>query len=55
MAGRDRRTWTAEQKLQAVMPILRGEVSLSEQTLYCYEEGEGRAACRRLTAETGGW
>ncbi len=25
------RKWTAEQKLQAILPILRGEVSLSEQ------------------------
>ena len=29
--ARDRRSWTAEQKLQAVLPILRGEVSLLEQ------------------------
>jgi len=28
---KDRRTWTAEQKLQTVLPIIRGEVSLSEQ------------------------
>ena len=27
-----RRNWTAEQKLQAIMPILRGEVSLAEQS-----------------------
>lgn len=26
------RKWTPEQKLQAVLPILRGEVSLSEQS-----------------------
>lgn len=29
--SKDRRTWTPEQKLQAVLPIIRGEVSLSEQ------------------------
>jgi transposase-like protein len=29
--ARDRRSWTAEQKLQAVLGILRGEVSLLEQ------------------------
>lgn len=28
---KDKRNWTAEQKLQAIMPVLRGEVSLSEQ------------------------
>jgi transposase-like protein len=27
----ERRHWSAEQKLQAVLPIIRGEVSLSEQ------------------------
>ena len=27
---RDRRNWTAEQKLQAIMPIIRGEVGLTE-------------------------
>jgi transposase len=31
MMNKDRRQWTAEQKLQAVLPILRGEVSFSEQ------------------------
>jgi transposase-like protein len=28
---RDRRNWTAEQKLQAIMPVIRGEVGLTEQ------------------------
>jgi transposase-like protein len=27
----DKRNWTAEQKLSAVLPIIRGEVSLAEQ------------------------
>ena len=27
---RDRRNWTAEQKLQAIMPIIRGDVGLTE-------------------------
>jgi transposase-like protein len=27
----DQRKWTSEQKLQSILPILRGEVSLSEQ------------------------
>lgn len=31
MARGDRRSWTAEQKLQAVLPIIRGEVGLAEQ------------------------
>ena len=31
MVSKDRRTWTAEQKLQAVLPIIRGEVSLAGQ------------------------
>lgn len=26
------RKWTSEQKLQAILPILRGEISLSEQS-----------------------
>jgi len=29
--ARDRRNWTAEQKLQAILPVMRGEVSLMEQ------------------------
>lgn len=29
---RDKRNWTSEQKLQAIMPIIRGEVSLPEQS-----------------------
>lgn len=29
--NKDKRNWTAEQKLQAIMPIMRGEVSLAEQ------------------------
>jgi transposase-like protein len=28
---RDRRNWTAEQKLQAIMPVIRGEAGLTEQ------------------------
>jgi len=28
----DYRKWTPEQKLQSILPILRGEVSLSEQS-----------------------
>lgn len=31
MPSRDRRQWTPEQKLQAVLPIIRGEVTLAEQ------------------------
>ena len=31
MARGERRNWTPEQKLQAVLPIIRGEVSLAEQ------------------------
>ena len=31
MARGDRRTWTPEQKLSAVLSIIRGEVSLAEQ------------------------
>jgi len=29
--AKEYRKWTPEQKLQAILPILRGEVSLSEQ------------------------
>jgi transposase len=29
--AKEYRKWTSEQKLQAILPILRGEVSLSEQ------------------------
>jgi len=28
---KDRRNWAAEQKLQAIMPVIRGEVGLTEQ------------------------
>ena len=28
---KDKRNWSAEQKLQAIMPIIRGEVGLTEQ------------------------
>ncbi|MCX6345153.1 MAG: transposase [Armatimonadetes bacterium] len=28
---KDRRKWAAEQKLQAIMPVVRGEVGLTEQ------------------------
>lgn len=31
MARSEKRNWTPEQKLQAVLPIIRGEVSLAEQ------------------------
>lgn len=30
--AKEYRKWTAEQKLQAILPILRGEVSLTEQS-----------------------
>jgi transposase-like protein len=30
--AKEYRKWTPEQKLQAILPILRGEVSLSEQS-----------------------
>ena len=29
---RDKRSWTSEQKLQAIMAVIRGEVSLPEQS-----------------------
>lgn len=29
--NKENRKWTAEQKLQSIMPVLRGEVSLAEQ------------------------
>ena len=29
---KDKRNWSSEQKLQAIMPIMRGEVSLTEQS-----------------------
>lgn len=32
MARVERRNWTPEQKLQAVLPIIRGEVSMAEQS-----------------------
>jgi len=30
--SKEYRKWTREQKLQAILPILRGEISLSEQS-----------------------
>jgi len=60
--NQSRRKWTSEQKLEAILPILRGEVSLTEQSrrlrvnenmLYKWRDQANAALLEAFTREGG--